>query len=55
MSVIHDTSVEQSRTGNPSVDATWDTCKFQYLNEVQDEDEYPELYKIILVKDHTLQ
>lgn len=26
-SVIHDTSVEQSKTGNPSIDATWDTCK----------------------------
>lgn len=39
MSVIHDTSVEQSKTGNPSADATWDTCELQKLNEVQQDED----------------
>jgi len=41
MSVIHDTSVEQSKTGNPSTDATWDTCKLQKQNELQNEHDIP--------------
>lgn len=41
MSEIHGTSVEQSKTGNPSVDATWDTCKLQKMNEGQNEHNIP--------------
>lgn len=32
-SIILDTSVEQSKTGNPSADATWEICKLQKQNE----------------------